>query len=64
MAAAELLEGLGIHNEKDFQMQGEEKTSAIYEMLKKLAVEKYELEEQVVKELFYDGLFEIRMKNY
>lgn len=35
-----------------------------YEMLKKLAVEKYELEEQVVKELFYDGLFEIRMKNY
>lgn len=64
VAAAELLEGLGIHNEKDFQMQGEEKTSAIYEMLKKLAVEKYELEEQVVKELFYDGLFEIRMKNY
>lgn len=64
VVVAELLEGFGIKNEEDFQGQNEEKTFAIYEMLKKLAVEKYELEEQVVKELFYDGLFEIRMKNY
>ena len=63
-ATAELLEGLGIHNGEDFRAQGAEKISAIYEMLKKLAVEKYELGDQAVKELIYDGLFEIKMKNY
>lgn len=61
-AAAQLLEELGIKNEADLQAQTEEKTSAIYEMLKKLAVEKYQLGEQYVKTLLYDGLLEIRMK--
>ena len=62
-AAAELLESFGIKHEDDFKAQDEEKSSAIYEMLKKLAVEKYELEERDVKELLYDGLFELWRKS-
>lgn len=60
-AAAELLKGFDIRDEEEFS-QDKEKSSAIYEMMKKLTVEKYELEEGYVKEILSSGLYELRRK--
>lgn len=62
-AAAELLEGFGIKEEQNFDALDKEKSSAIYEKIRKLAIEKYRLEEEYVKEILYGGLLELRQRN-
>ncbi len=59
--AAKLLEGLGIKSDEDLR-RSEEQSAAIYKMIKKLAVEKYSLEEECAEEILLDGLLELRWK--
>lgn len=62
-AAIELLENSGIRGEESFYEQDEEKSSAIYEVLKRLTVEKYGLEERYAEKILWDGLRDLRRKN-
>lgn len=62
-AAIELLESFGIRCEESFYEQDEEKSSAIYERIKRLTVEKYGLEERYAEKILWDGLRDLRWKN-
>lgn len=61
--AVELLEKSGISGEESFYKLDEEESSAIYDMIKRLTVEKYGLDECYAKEILFNGLWKLHMKN-
>ncbi len=62
-AVAELLEDIGITHEEDYSVLDEERTSEINKKIKKMAVEKYKLEESDVTDVLHDGLFALHLRN-
>ena len=61
-AVAELLENIGITHEEDYFVLDEGRSSEINKMIKKLAVEKYGLEESDVTDVLHDGLFVLHLR--
>lgn len=62
-AAVDLLEKSGLSGEESFYKLDEEESSAIYEMIKRLTVERYGLDERYTKDILFTGLWKLHMKN-
>lgn len=62
-AAVELLEKSGLSGEESFYKLDGEESSAIYEMIKRLTVERYGLDERYAKKILFKGLWKLHMKN-
>lgn len=61
--AVELLEKSGLSGEESFYKLDVEESSAMYDMIKRLTVERYGLEERYAKEILFNGLWKLHMKN-
>lgn len=62
-AAVELLAKSGLSGEESFYKLDGEESSAIYEMIKRLTVERYGLDERYAKKILFKGLWKLHMKN-